>query len=363
MESIQRRSHENEWVGTLQEDFSLATHHVINFSTALYHPWGSQAGNAAAAILYTAWISAANVFLIFLLITNVKLLNSRQNIVLLHNAVTDLAVGVFYCPLTADFFVRGYWAHGCGSFFVWFTFVFPLTFLTTHSILLLLTMRILPVCCRRVFVVFKTLARNCVFGAVFVLMWAYLAAISAALSAGRHDNVHIAIAQGVVCRALVATEGGIVINVLVFFLPAALAMLVLLANVIREKTALATPNVQLRLESDTEQCTALPISVLSLITIFTCLLPLPAFLITTAMAGGACSDVTCLAWLLPLGTVADWVLFAKSGLVPVALFLAPDFRSAMMGALHHFRRLPTSDTRDLVANMDDPEDDTPFSTM
>lgn len=130
---------------------------------------------------------------------------------------------------------------------------------------------------------------------------------------------------------------------------------------IREKTSLTTPNVQLRLESDTEQCTDLPISVLSLVTVLTSLLPLPAFLVTSAMVGGMCSSISCLTWLLPLGTISDWLLFAKSGLVPVVLFMAPDFRSAAVGALHHFRRLPTSDTRDLVGNMDDPEDDTPFS--
>ncbi|GFR75805.1 hypothetical protein ElyMa_000465100 [Elysia marginata] len=66
-----------DWTGTLQEDFSLHTSHVINFTSALYHPWGNRGGSAAAAILYTAWISGINLFLIFLLITNVKLLNCR----------------------------------------------------------------------------------------------------------------------------------------------------------------------------------------------------------------------------------------------------------------------------------------------
>ncbi|BFZ08331.1 hypothetical protein BsWGS_11370 [Bradybaena similaris] len=358
---MENHLHPEEWTGTLQEDFSLSSHHVINFSTALYHPWGNQGGSATAAILYTTWISASNLFLIFLLITNVKLLNSRQNIVVLHNAVSDLTVGVFYCPLTADFFIRGFWVHGCGSFFVWFTFAFPLSFLTTHSILLLLIMRILPAIFRRYGMTLKTVARNLVFGAAFLSLWTYLVAIGIALSAGRHDNVHIAIAPKVICKALVASEGAIVINVLVYFLPASLSMILLLANAIREKTSLTTPNVQLRLENDTEQCTALPLSVLSLVTVLTSLLPLPAFLITSAMAGGVCSTAPCLAWLLPLGTVADWLLFAKSGLIPLALFMAPDFRLAAAGALHHFRRLPTSDTRDLVTNMDDPEDDTPFS--
>ncbi|XP_055883977.1 uncharacterized protein LOC106079919 isoform X1 [Biomphalaria glabrata] len=357
------RVHPEEWTGTLQEDFSLSTHHVINFSTALYHPWGSQTGSAAAAILYTAWISAANIFLIFLLITNVKLLNSRQNIVILHYAVSDLTVGVFYCPLTADFFLRGSWAHGCGSFFVWFTFVFPLTFLTTHSVFLLLMMRILPPCFRRYGLVVKNMARNCVFSASFIVLWAYLVAIVSALSAGRHENVHIAIAPGVVCKALVATHGAIIINVLVYFLPASMCLLLLLLVAIREKTLISTPSVQLTLEANTEQCTPIPLHLLSLLTILTSLLPLPAFLITTAMARGVCSSVECLAWLLPLGTVAEWVLFAKSGLVPLVIFMAPDFRAAIVGALHHFRRVPTSDTRDLVTNIEDPEEDGPFSSI
>ncbi|XP_059167779.1 uncharacterized protein LOC131949812 [Physella acuta] len=360
---MEERVHTEEWTGTLQEDFSLSSHRMINFSTALYHPWGSQTGSAVAAILYTAWISGANLFLIFLLMTNVKLLNSRQNIVLLHYAVSDLTVGVFYCPLTADFFLRGHWAHGCSSFFVWFTFVFPLTFLTSHSVLLILTMRILPPCFRRYGLVVKTVARNCVFAASFVVLWAYLVAIGAALSAGRHDSVHIAIAPQVICKALVATKGAVIINVLVYFLPAGLSLLLLLAVAIREKTMMTTPTVQLHLEVNTEQCTDLPLHVLTLITVLTTILPLPAFLISTVMARGACSSVDCIAWLLPLGTVSDWLLFAKSGVVPVAIFMAPDFRSAVIGALHHFRRVPTSDTRDLVSNIEDPEDDTPFSNI
>lgn len=360
---MESRVHPEEWTGTLQEDFSLSSHHLINFSTALYHPWGSQTGSAAAAILYTAWISGANMFLIFLLITNVKLLNSRQNIVILHYAVSDLTVGVFYCPLTADFFLRGSWTHGCGSFFVWFTFVFPLTFLTTHSVLLILIMRVLPPCFRRYGLVVKNMARNCVFSASFIVLWAYLVAIVSALSAGRHENVHIAIGPGVVCKALVATQGAVIINFLVYFLPAAICLLLLLVVAIREKTMMTTPSVQLNLETNTEQCTDLPLNVLALLTVLTSLLPLPAFLITTVMARGACSSVTCLAWLLPLGTVSDWILFAKSGVAPVVVFMAPDFRTAVMGALHHFRRVPTSDTRDLVANIEDPEDDTPFSSM
>ena len=130
-----------------------------------------------------------------------------------------------------------------------------------------------------------------------------------------------------------------------------------------EKTTQAPPTIQLHLETDTERCAALPLSLLALVTTLTSLLPLPAFLITTVMASGACATLSCPSWLLPLGTIFDWVLFAKSGLVPVVLFLAPDFRSAARGALHHFRRIPTSDTRDLVASMADEEDDSPFSSM
>ncbi|KAK3795548.1 hypothetical protein RRG08_016323 [Elysia crispata] len=352
-----------DWTGTLQEDFSLHTHHVINFTSALYHPWGSRSGSAAAAILYTAWISGINLFLVFLLITNVKLLNSRQNVVLLHNAVSDLSTGVFYFPLTADFFIRGVWAHGCPAFFVWFTFVFPLTFLGGHSVVILLVMRLLQAYSRWRAYSVSTTTRNILLGVVFVLTWAYLITIGAFISAGRHNNVHIAIAPGVTCRALVASQGAVVINILVYFLPASLSLLLLLVITVWEKTTQAPPTIQLRLESDTERCAALPLSVLALVTTLTSLLPLPAFLITTFMASGACSSVSCPAWLLPLGTISDWVLFAKSGLVPILLFLARDFRSAAKGALYHFRRIPASDTRDLVTSMADEEDDTPFSNM
>ncbi|GFO33965.1 hypothetical protein PoB_006047000 [Plakobranchus ocellatus] len=423
-----------DWTGTLQEDFSHPAHHVINFTSALYHPWGNRAGSATAAILYTTCISGSNLFLVFLLITNVKLLNSRQNVVLLHNAVSDLSAGVFYFPLTADFFIRGFWAHGCPGFFVWFTFVFPLTFLGCHSVLILLGMRLLQnvakqnivllhnavsdlsagvfyfpltadffirgfwahgcpgffvwftfvfpltfLGCHSVLillgmrllqnvakgraVVLGTGAQNVLLGVTFLLTWTYLVAIGAVLSAGRHDNVHIAIAPSVICRALVASEGAVVINILVYFLPAGLSLILILIVMILEKTTLAPPTIQLRLETDTERCASLPLSVLSLVTIFTSLLPLPAFLITTSMASGACAHVSCPNWLLPLGTISDWILFAKPGIVPVVLFLAPDFRSAAKGALHHFRSVPTSDTRDLVNNMADEEDDTPFSSM
>ena len=54
-----------------------------------------------------------------------RLLNSRQNILILHVAIVDLTVGLFYCPLTADFYLRGQWTHGCDSFFVWFIFFYP----------------------------------------------------------------------------------------------------------------------------------------------------------------------------------------------------------------------------------------------
>ncbi|RUS71739.1 hypothetical protein EGW08_020504 [Elysia chlorotica] len=352
-----------DWIGTLQEDFSLHTHHVINLTSALYHPWGSRTGSAIAAILYTAWISGVNLFLVFLLITNVKLLNSRQNVVLLHNAVSDLSTGVFYFTLTADFFIRAVWTHGCPAFFVWFTFVFPLTFLGCHSVLILLAMRLMEGISRWRAFSFSATVKNILLGAVFVLIWTYLVIIGAFISARRHDNVHIAIAPGVTCRALVASQGAVVINVLVYFLPASLSLLLLLAVVIWEKTTQAPPTIQLRLETDTERCASLPLPVLALVTTLTSVLPLPAFLITTFMASGACASVSCPAWLLPLGTVSDWVLFAKSGLVPIMFFLAPDFRSAAQGALYHFRRIPTSDTRDLVTSMADEEDDTPFSSM
>ncbi|GFS00131.1 hypothetical protein ElyMa_002808100 [Elysia marginata] len=176
-----------------------------------------------------------------------------------------------------------------------------------------------------------------------------------------HDQ--IAIAPGVTCRALVASQGAVVINILVYFLPACISLLLLVGVTVWEKTTKAPPTIQLRLETDTERCSDLPLSVLACITLLTSLFPFPAFLLTTLMASESCASVACPSWLLPLGAISDWLLFAKSGLVPVLLFMAPEFRSAARGAWHHFRRIPASDNRDLVTSMADEEDDAPFSSM
>ena len=68
---------------------------------------------------------------------------------------------------------------------------------------------------------------------------------------------------------------------------------------------------------------------------------------------------------MPLSTVAEWLLFAKAGVLPFVWLLSPDFKVALLGAFHHFRRVPTSDTRDLVENEvgGGESDDTPFSEM
>lgn len=68
-----------------------------------------------------------------------KLLNSRQNMLLLHIAIVDLSVGLFYCPLTADYYIRGQWTHGCDSFFVWFIFSYPQVISTQASLPTLLS--------------------------------------------------------------------------------------------------------------------------------------------------------------------------------------------------------------------------------
>lgn len=175
----------------------------------------------------------------------------------------------------------------------------------------------------------------------------------------------IAISKDNLCRALVASDGAIVTNILVFFVPAVVTLVLWMANVVREKIATPIPSAQLQLECETEPNSRAPLHVLSVATLTSCLMPLPAFVITTTLASGGCATVPCLHWVVPLSTVAEWVLFAKAGFLPLIWLLSPDFKMAILGAFHHFRRVPTSDTRDLVDNemREGETDDTPFSEM
>ena len=175
----------------------------------------------------------------------------------------------------------------------------------------------------------------------------------------------IAISKDQLCRALVASDGAFVTNILVFFLPAGVTLLLWLANVVREKTSQPIPRTQLQLDCETEQNSRSPVRVLSAATLTSCLMPLPAFVITTILAWGGCSSPGCLHRVVPLSTVAEWLLFAKAGVLPFVWLLSPDFKMALLGAFHHFRRVPTSDTRDLVENEvgGGESDDTPFSEM
>lgn len=176
--------------------------------------------------------------------------------------------------------------------------------------------------------------------------------------------LQIAIGSGRLCRALVASDSAVAVNVLVFFVPAVITVGLLVTNVVREKTVTAIPRTQLQLDSETEQTSRLPLTLLALGTLTSCLTPFPAFVINTTRASGGCAFAECLRWAIPLTTISEWVLFAKAGLVPLVWLQAPDFKMALLGAFHHFRRVPTSDTRDLVdAEVRDEVDDAPFSDM
>ncbi|KAL8581981.1 hypothetical protein ACOMHN_027962 [Nucella lapillus] len=354
-----------QWVGSIQDDFSLQGRGGSgNYSVAFYHPWGAPGVSAAVAILYSAWVTGANALLVAVMLTCPRLLNSRQNILVLHVAIVDLTVGLFYCPLTADFYIRGQWTHGCDSFFVWFIFLYPQVFLSVHLMGLLNGARLAgTLCSARA----GRWVKNVLFAGALMMLWFYLIMIGASLDASRRDNFRIAISRDHLCRALVASDGAIATNIMVFFAPACLTLLLWVLNLLREKTSTPIPRSQLQLDCETEQTLKAPLFVLSAATFTTCLLPFPAFLITTTLAAGGCASAPCLHWVVPLSTVAEWVLFAKAGVNPLLwLLLSPDFKGVLLGAFHHFRRVPTSDTRDLVeseAQGGAENDDTPFSEM
>ncbi|XP_076448479.1 uncharacterized protein LOC143285138 [Babylonia areolata] len=354
-----------QWVGSIQDDFSLQGRGSGNYSVAFYHPWGAPGVSAAVAIVYSAWVTGANALLVAIMLTCPRLLNSRQNILVLHVAIVDLTVGLFYCPLTADFYIRGQWTHGCDSFFVWFIFLYPQVFLSVHLVGVLNGARFLSTVCPAPRA--GRWVKNVLFAGTLMLLWFYLIMIGASLDSSRRDNFRIAISKDHLCRALVASDGAIATNALVFFAPASLTLLLWLLNVLREKTSRPIPRSQLQLDCETEQNLRAPLPVLSAVTLTSCLLPLPAFLITTTLAAGGCASATCLRWAVPLSTLAEWVLFSKAGVLPLVWLLSPDFKGALLGAFHHFRRVPTSDTRDLVeseAGAHGAEgDDTPFSEM
>lgn len=348
------------WEGSIQDDFSTPGRGFANYSLAFYHPWGSPGVSATVAILYSAWVTAANSLLVAILLTSPRLLNSRQNILVLHVAIVDLAVGLFYCPLTADFYIRGQWTHGCNSFFVWFIFLYPQVFLSVHLMGLLNVLRALGACC---YVTTGRWVKNLLFAAALMLLWFYLVMIGAVLDRSRRDDFKISIGTARLCRALVASDSAVMVNVLVFFLPVTITLLMWAANVVREKTSQPIPTTQLQLDTETEQNSRASLSLLTGSTLLSCLLPFPAFVLTTSLATGSCSSFQCLRYVVPMSTVAEWLLFAKAGLLPMIWIASTDYKMALLGAIHHFRRVPTNDTRGLVDAEARGEDDTPFSDM
>ncbi|KAK7503467.1 hypothetical protein BaRGS_00005388 [Batillaria attramentaria] len=220
--------------------------------------------------------------------------------------------------------------------------------------------RVLGSCC---YVTTGRWVKNLLFAASLMLLWFYLVMIGAVLDRSRRDDFKISIGTGRLCRALVASDSAVMVNVLVFFLPAIVTLLVWAANLVREKTSQPIPRTQLQLDTETEQNSRASLTLLSASTLLSCLLPFPAFVITTTLATGGCSSAQCLHWVVPMSTVAEWVLFAKAGLLPIVWILSDDYKMALLGAIHHFRRVPTNDTRDLVDAEVRGEDDTPFSEI
>lgn len=57
----------SQWTG--QDDFSLSGRGANNYTLSFSHPWGVPSVSITVAVVYSAWITAANSLLVAVLLT------------------------------------------------------------------------------------------------------------------------------------------------------------------------------------------------------------------------------------------------------------------------------------------------------
>ena len=306
-----------------------------NFSTPYFRPWGSQGVTAAVASLFCIWITLTNVLLIAILLTNRSLRHQRQIIFVLHIALADLAVGLFYCPLTADFFLKQVWTHSCDSLFWWNTFFHPVSFLSTHCIGLVNFYQVCSACCR---LNVRSFVKNFLTILLLALLWFYLICLFFMLQNFRSHEIKVLIETKAICLSSMEYLGAVATAMMVYFAPAAVTVILYVTLIgLRAYRPSPIPHHEL---NNPEPPPVISLTVLGIANVVSLVMPLPYFSTLVSVSLGSCVSFTCMSWILPVMTIFEWLLFAKSGIQPCMWLLNSQFMDAIFPILRNFRSRP-----------------------
>ncbi|XP_046354880.2 D(1)-like dopamine receptor [Haliotis cracherodii] len=321
-----------------------------NFSIPQFKPWGAQGAVATVSVIFTFWIVLANAFLIAVILTSRYLRKQRPTLYVVQIAIADLAVGVFYCPLAADFYLKQVWTHGCESLFIWNTFLYYTTFISVHALGLINLNRLLGHCCRLRFGPKLKLAINLT---LILLLWFYLVFFGQSVQNFRATEAVI-VHPNLFCHADISYTGALASSLLGFFVPAVLTVIFLVIIIIKEKFSHPTHHELNRIEDK-----VFSLKVLCGANAITLVMSLPCFVLIVGLSLGSCGSLECIHWILPVTTVFEWLLFAKSGIQPAIWLINPDYKTAMLPVVRFIRRQPGMDTTELVEADDNSDEDEP----
>ncbi|KAK6176580.1 hypothetical protein SNE40_014838 [Patella caerulea] len=279
----------------------------------VYGQWGVPGLSAFVGSIFSIWIILANIVVLMAIVASKSLRNARESLCIAHITVADLCMGLIFGPLTVDYFVKGFWDHGC-DFLIYYTIIpFYVTFITIHSLGIMTVLKLISDCCR-------TQIRKCLkvflLVTVFVLLWFYFMMMVVSTNNSRVVGVSFSLKVGIVCtdQLTLDTLGTVVITLMTYWAPMIFNIIFLIVTFIRVRKDLYSVERQLL----TFKTHAVAVAVC-------CLLPLPAIAILGNLGSTVCFTQNCQV----MATITNFYLLIKSGLMPCVWFISPEFRDSI----------------------------------